>query len=181
MSDSTAIACLRDAAYLVARGVRPAASAAIVQRDLERAREVAAGCGVGFLDFPLAEGWREVWVYREPHLRYVIIQTERKPATAYEHWVLGKLFGYSEDAIAGFLTRQGLLADLDELGMGAVGARGQRVGVVVQRQGLQAVFAHVRALPGLLSGLRHVAHLLSRSRGHGVAETVALGSDRGRS
>jgi hypothetical protein len=126
------ILALLDAhALLVARGVRAAAMEALQDRYVEEARAIANRHDLFLLVEDLSEGWKEVWLYKQPHVGFIIEKTDGQPATAFEHWVLGKLFGYSEEAIADYLLRLGLLADLDEASSAALGARGQSVGAVV--------------------------------------------------
>jgi hypothetical protein len=166
----------RQECYLVSRGVRPAAMQAVQDRYVAQVRAVAARQGLLMLTEDLAEGWTTVWVFREAHVGFVIQQTAKQPATAFEHWVLGKLFGYSEDAIADYLLRIGLLGDLDEVGPAAAWARGQGVGVVVEDDTLPVLGAHVGPLAWLLACGRHLVHLLSGSSSGGKPN-VARASD----
>jgi hypothetical protein len=155
-SPARVIASLQTQALLVSRGVRPAAVEVVQERYLDEARRVAEHHGLLWRADSLATGWTEFWLYRYPHLDRVIDCVPRKPATAYEHWVLGKLFGYSEEAIADFLNGQESSADLDETGPGADRARRHSVGDVVQRDKLAALHALVDTLAGLLSRGRHL-------------------------
>jgi len=116
MSRPAVLSSLETQAALVARGVRPAAMEAVQDRYLEEARRIADRHGLCALVEDLADGWKEVWVYKHPHIGFVIEKTGRQPATAFEHWVLGKVFGYSEEAIADYLLRLGISVQLDELG-----------------------------------------------------------------
>mgnify|MGYP000939221652 CR=1 FL=1 len=49
------------------------------------------------------EGWVELWIFRYDHILDVIRSLPQVPSNDYEHWLLGKLFGYSEEAIAEFI------------------------------------------------------------------------------
>jgi len=48
-------------------------------------------------------GWVTIYIYLRPFLLEVIKNSPEHPETVYEHWVLGKLFGYSDEAIEEYL------------------------------------------------------------------------------
>lgn len=155
---------LEHQAYLIARGVRSAAMEPVQDRYVAEAQRAAERYGLHTTVEDLAEGWKSVWLYKHPHVRFVIEETGgRQPATAFDHWVLGKLFGYSDDAIAGFLLRAGLLTDSDEGRPPALRTGRKGVTRIIEHYGLVAVDAMVRAFAGLLSCSRHGHHLLSDS------------------
>ena len=54
----------------------------------------------------IAEGWTSVYIYKYGFMKEVILQVPNNPQTAYEHWILGKAFGYSDNEIANFIGRQ---------------------------------------------------------------------------
>jgi len=120
MSRPAVLSSLETQAALISRGVRPAAMEAVQDRYVDGAREVANQYGLFALFEDLSDGWKAVWIYKHPHIGFVIEKTGRQPATAFDHWVLGKVFGYSEEAIADYLLRLGLSADLDELSLCAL-------------------------------------------------------------
>lgn len=106
--------------YMVRRGGKPAANVPLQDRYLEEARAVVEQHGLQCHVEELAPGWKTVWVYRFPHILEVIKAVRQAPETAFDHWVLGKLFGYSEEAIQAFV-------DLPDLGEGcSVTARARR-------------------------------------------------------
>ncbi len=47
--------------------------------------------------------WQIFWVYKHPHILEVIKSLPRVPRTVFDHWVLGKLFGYDETSIQSYL------------------------------------------------------------------------------
>ena len=51
----------------------------------------------------LAPGWKTVWAYKEDYMLEIIKSLPEKPKTVFDHWVLGKAFGYSDEAIKNFL------------------------------------------------------------------------------
>lgn len=178
MTTAPVITALETQALLVSRGVRPAAVEVLQERYLDEARRVAEHHQLLWRADVLANGWTEFWLYRYAHLNGVIDNVSRKPATAHEHWVLGKLFGYSEEAIADFLNDQELLADLDEAAPRTDRARGHGVGVVVQPDKLAALRALIDTFAGFLSRGRH---LLTSSQDPLVAashSSLTAGPDR---
>jgi len=52
---------------------------------------------------PLSEGWTSLWIYKKDYMLEVIKNLPESPKTVFEHWVLGKAFGYSDESIAEFV------------------------------------------------------------------------------
>lgn len=104
--------------YMVARGGKPAANIALQDRYLAGARTLIERHGLRSYTEDLEPGWKTVWVYRFPHILDVIQTVRQAPRTVFDHWVLGKLFGYSEEAIQAFVAS----ADLSEGRSVAAGA-----------------------------------------------------------
>ncbi|AWP28797.1 hypothetical protein [Paenibacillus sp. Cedars] len=84
---------------LVKRG-KPAAVIPLQERYLEEAMKIVESTE-GLLTHAdrLSEGWISFWVYQYPHILEVIKNAPQAPKTAYDHWLLGKLFGYDERTI----------------------------------------------------------------------------------
>ncbi|MCG8401384.1 MAG: hypothetical protein MJA84_07275 [Firmicutes bacterium] len=57
----------------------------------------------------LAEGWVTLYIYKYSHIPEVIKSIPQAPKTVFDHWLLGKLFGYEEVAIQEFLVTKKLL------------------------------------------------------------------------
>lgn len=51
----------------------------------------------------LAEEWKTVWIYKDEYMLEIIKSLPEQPKTVLDHWVLGKAFGYSDEAIRIFL------------------------------------------------------------------------------
>src|SRR5690606_31162220 len=83
--------------YMVHRGGKPDANMALQERYLESARALIQENGLKCYVEDLAPGWKTVWVYHHPHILHVIRELRHVPETVFDHWVLGKLFGYSEE------------------------------------------------------------------------------------
>lgn len=87
--------------YLVARG-KPAAYIAVKQQHVEEAAQLIASEGLRSYIEPLNDEWVTLWIYRYPHILEVIKASPNEPQSVYDDWILGKLFGYSEEAIGEF-------------------------------------------------------------------------------
>ncbi len=93
--------------YMVERG-KPASAVPVQDRHVrELVDSITQGHGLKAHTEKLSDGWCTLWIYRYPHMLEVIKAMKQVPASTFDHWVLGKLFGYSEEAIAEFLTDLG--------------------------------------------------------------------------
>ena len=97
------VAELDTLSYMVRTG-KPAAMMPVPVRCLEAARRrVRRLHGLETYEQIICNGWASLWIYQYPHIREVIESLPDAPQTVYDHWVLGKLFGYSEEAICSFI------------------------------------------------------------------------------
>lgn len=94
--------------YLVKRG-KPAAMIAVQNRYLDDIKSVLTEEELNGYIEELSEGWSTVWIYKDDYLLEVIKKMPEKPKTVYDHWVLGKIFGYSDEAIKNYLRSNGFL------------------------------------------------------------------------
>ena len=83
---------------------KPAAMLPIQVRYENEAKIVIQNYGLNDYIEQLADGWLTLWIYKLPHILEIIKSMPQAPKTTYEHWVLGKLFGYSEEAIRDFIN-----------------------------------------------------------------------------
>lgn len=67
----------------------------------------------------LAPDWTEVWIYKKDFMLEIIKALPDKPKTNYDHWVLGKAFGYSDDAIEEFLRMYLTTPEVSTIASGA--------------------------------------------------------------
>lgn len=94
--------------YLVKRG-KPSAMLPVQNRYINEAMEIVEGYkGLYYINKYLSDGWREFWIYRKPFMSEVINNLPGKPKTIYDHWLLGKAFGYSDEAIEEYIKREKL-------------------------------------------------------------------------
>ncbi len=92
--------------FLVRTRCKPAAALAVQQRFIASAIQHVAFFDTGLQVYTeeLADGWVTLWIYKFSHILEVIKSLPQAPETSFDHWVLGKLFGYSEDSIAEYLA-----------------------------------------------------------------------------
>ena len=54
----------------------------------------------------LTEEWTTLWIYKDSHMLKIIQSLPQKPETMFDHWILGKIFGYSDETIRQYLESQ---------------------------------------------------------------------------
>lgn len=54
---------------------------------------------------PLAEEWVNIFIFKYSFLEDIIKELPEQPKTIYDHWILGKAFGYSDESIATFIKK----------------------------------------------------------------------------
>ena len=80
----------------------------IQSRYEKEVKSIINGYGLNCYVEKLAEDWLTIWIYKLPFILEVIKSTPQAPKTTFDHWVLGKLFGYSEEAIQEFILNDGM-------------------------------------------------------------------------
>lgn len=89
---------------------KPAAMLPLQDRYVEEAKKIIRNeFNLKFYIEDLSEGWKTLWIYKEEYILEVIRALPEQPKTIFEHWILGKVFGYSEQAIKSFLEANQLL------------------------------------------------------------------------
>jgi hypothetical protein len=53
---------------------------------------------------PLCKDWKTIWIYRDDYMLNIIKNLPDTPKTTFDHWVLGKAFGYSDEAIREYVN-----------------------------------------------------------------------------
>lgn len=91
--------------YMVSRG-KPAAVIAIQNRFVSDIKSsIKSSYGLKTLEQPLADGWISLWIFQKDFMLEIIKCLPEEPKTIFDHWVLGKVFGYSDEAITEFITK----------------------------------------------------------------------------
>jgi hypothetical protein len=88
--------------YMVQRG-KPAACLPLQERYIDAAQSLIEEKGLKVFIQPLSSGWITLWIYRYQHISHIIKQLPQVPKTVYDHWMLGKVFGYDEQSISDYL------------------------------------------------------------------------------
>lgn len=99
-------------AYMVRNG-KPAALISIQTRYVDAAIEIIEGYKLSYHHAHLADGWVEMWMYKNPTMKEIIECLPNTPTTDFDHWVLGKVFGYSDMEIFTFISKQKLKLGTD--------------------------------------------------------------------
>lgn len=90
--------------FMVERG-KPCAMIPIQERHVQKIEEYIKNIfGLNVYTENAVDGWVSLWIYKDKFMLEVIKSLPEKPKTIFEHWVLGKAFGYSDEAIREFLS-----------------------------------------------------------------------------
>lgn len=76
------------------------------ERFSKEAKRIIENNGLcSYLDHYYPE-WVTVWIYKseDAYLLEIIKSLPQVPKSVLDHWILGKLFGYSDEAIRKFVT-----------------------------------------------------------------------------
>jgi len=94
----------------VIAGCKPVAMFPIQDRYIEESIKIINenynGSLLSHTEF-LYKDWTTVWIYKKPFMIEIIKSLSEKPKTIFDHWVLGKAFGYSDEAIEEFIKIKG--------------------------------------------------------------------------
>ncbi|WP_024833810.1 hypothetical protein [Ruminiclostridium josui] len=89
--------------YMVLRG-KPAAVLPVKKEFVKEAKDrIINFHKLKMIEQHLSKEWSSLWIYKKDFMFEVINCLPEKPKTVYDHWVLGKVFGYSDEAIEEFI------------------------------------------------------------------------------
>jgi len=83
---------------------KPVANIAVQNRYVDEAKQIINENKLRYFIEFLSVNWASLWIYKKDFMLEVIKALPDNPKTIYDHWVLGKAFGYSNEAIEDFLT-----------------------------------------------------------------------------
>lgn len=91
----------------VRTGIKPVAMMSIQSRYEKEIKKIVKqeGIKIHLEDVNSDDGWKVAWIYKHDYLVDVIKAAPEHPNSTFEHWVLGKLFGYSDEAIRDFVIK----------------------------------------------------------------------------
>ena len=90
--------------YQVNRG-KPAAALPVKEKYLEETKRLIKSHSLKLINKDLSQNWTTVWIYKHGHLKEIINKLQQAPESKFDHWVLGKLFGYSEIEIGNYINQ----------------------------------------------------------------------------
>lgn len=84
---------------------KPCAMLPIQERYVMLALEIIQNHKLQGYTEPLSNNWVTIWIYKKKFMIDIIRKLPNKPKTIYENWVIGKVFGYSDEAIERYIER----------------------------------------------------------------------------
>ncbi|HVJ49449.1 hypothetical protein [Desulfitobacterium sp.] len=90
--------------YMVNTGCKPVAMMSLQNRYIDNAKQIVENRNnlKSYSEF-LYEGWSTIYIYKHDYLLEVLKSSPNEPETVYDHWILGKMFGYSDEEIGQFI------------------------------------------------------------------------------
>lgn len=89
--------------YMVSRG-KPAALMPVQKRNISSLKSMIVNTyNLKTYEQPLDKQWVSLWIYKKDFMLEIIKCLPEKPKTIFDHWVLGKAFGFSDEAIEEFI------------------------------------------------------------------------------
>ena len=82
---------------------KPVSSIAIQNKYVEEAKQTIEDNGLRYFIEFLSDGWFTLWIYKKDIMLEIIKALPNKPISVFDHWALGKAFGYSDEAIEEFV------------------------------------------------------------------------------
>jgi hypothetical protein len=95
---------LTELCQMVYRGCKPCAMMPIMAKNIQVAKMVCTMENCKFKAVELSDGWFTFWIYIRDELPKVIDLLPLEPKTEADHYLIGALFGYSNDAICDYLN-----------------------------------------------------------------------------
>jgi hypothetical protein len=90
----------------VFRGCKPCAMMPLKKRDLDEALFFCNDEGCYSKTNKIDGEWVEFWIFKRMEIEKIIELIPEEPKTPLDHYLLGALFGYSNDAICDFIKKE---------------------------------------------------------------------------
>lgn len=94
---------LTEMCQMVFRESKPSALALLKKVNLNRAENICIKEGCEYWTKEIDRKWREFWVFKRKEMLEVIKLLPEVPKTKLDHYLLGAIFGYSNNAICDYL------------------------------------------------------------------------------
>ncbi len=91
---------------MVYRGSKPCAVIPILNKDFQIAKSKCIMENCKFKGVKLNNDWVTFWIYIRDEISEIIDTLPQTPETKADHYILGSLFGYSNNAICDFISKQ---------------------------------------------------------------------------
>jgi hypothetical protein len=95
---------LTELCQMVVRGCKPCAIMPIKTKDLNFAKFLCKREKCLSHSSELNDDWHTLWIFKREELFKVINLLRENPVTEADHYLLGALFGYSNDAICDYIA-----------------------------------------------------------------------------
>ena len=88
--------------YMIKNG-KPTSIIAVQTRYVPEVIKLIEKQNLFWLEEYLADGWSDIWIFKESLMEEIIKSLPKTPKLIYDHWILGKIFGYSDTEIFSFI------------------------------------------------------------------------------
>ncbi len=82
---------------------KPVANIAVQNRYIVEAKQIINENKLRYFIEFLYVNWSSLWIYKKEFMIEIIKALPDNPKTIFDQWVLGKAFGYTDEAIEDFL------------------------------------------------------------------------------
>lgn len=97
---------LTELCQMVYTGTKPCAMIPVMIKNLQAAKIICGMRDCKFKSVELSEGWVTFWVYIRDEISDIIDLLPENPKTKADHYLLGALFGYSNEAICNYIKNE---------------------------------------------------------------------------
>lgn len=104
------MAQINENCFMVERG-KPSSVIAIKNINCSQAIKLVNEHGLKHKLKDLDDNWKSLWIYKYEYMSEVINSLPDKPKTLFDHWILGKAFGYSGEAISDFIKMNMMISN----------------------------------------------------------------------
>jgi hypothetical protein len=82
---------------------KPMSLMPLQSRYIDKVEEYVKKQGLNIYSEDLSEGWKTIYIFKHEFILEIIKNLPEHPQTPFEHWIVGKACGYSDNAIMEFI------------------------------------------------------------------------------
>ena len=82
---------------------KPCAMILLQNRYVQEAKKYVENQSLKFYAYEYYPEWSQIYIYKHDYMLAIIKNLPEQPKTKYDHWILGKAFGYSDESIKEYL------------------------------------------------------------------------------